>query len=511
MNISLQPIEDELAKWGASADGQLAILNVFKATLQYPTTPELKAEKIADDISFFCRTNKPGIVLWPVWFAVIDIAGCIPPDHPWQHSLVQALDNLRHRGGSVLGNIQTLLWEDLPYLSMAMREKWNGPLDYDEDDEMGEKCRQWKNLNSFVARLTRLGFRPWLNFPIWELREVLEEPPWAQEPSEKALEMDSRLCAASEWMIQCADIVFEWMAEAGELDEDDARALQTGSLCKDIAPMSVERWEFWKERFAAFAADAENLGLDSAAVALITEALASMGAVKESGKLSDYNRKVSNLTESGGPMEEIQEQGSREPESGEPMEIQEQDTQEKGNREPESRELASGAPMEETQEQETQEQETQEQENLEPENREQEGREPESGGPMGEIQEQESQEPENREPESREPESREPESGEPMEETREQATQDSENRESENRESESREQESKEQEAREPESREQESREPESQEPESREPESREQEGQQQENQEPETKEQETREQRVESREKGAESGEQGN
>lgn len=127
--------------------------------------------------------------------------------------------------------------------------------------------------------------------------------------------MECLLWVATEWMIQCADIIFNWMTSVEELDQGSARALRGGPLCRDIAPLSVERWEFWKERLVALAADAENLEVDSAIVARITEALESMGAVKDSDKLPENDHTASELAESGEPKEESREEAGQEQES----------------------------------------------------------------------------------------------------------------------------------------------------------------------------------------------------
>lgn len=66
-----------------------------------------------------------------------------------------------------------------------------------------------------------------------------------------------------------------------ELDESTVRSLRTGPLCDDKPPLSVERCEFWKERFSELAADAGSLGLDSAITGRISDFLKSMDAVKE--------------------------------------------------------------------------------------------------------------------------------------------------------------------------------------------------------------------------------------
>lgn len=78
-----------------------AIFNVLKATLQYPAEPQTKALKLADDIKFFHESaHETSDADWVTWCVVLDIACCIPPDRPWQDSLVQSLDTLRQRYGS---------------------------------------------------------------------------------------------------------------------------------------------------------------------------------------------------------------------------------------------------------------------------------------------------------------------------------------------------------------------------------------------------------------------------
>lgn len=84
-----------------------AIFNVLKATLQYPANPETKAEKLAADIEFFCKSAEGAAaideLLWYTWAVTVEIAQRIPPAHPWQVSLIESLDNLRQRHGSILG------------------------------------------------------------------------------------------------------------------------------------------------------------------------------------------------------------------------------------------------------------------------------------------------------------------------------------------------------------------------------------------------------------------------
>ncbi|KAI1497274.1 hypothetical protein F5X99DRAFT_421456 [Biscogniauxia marginata] len=222
--------------------------------------------KLADDITFFCKSAEGESV-------ILDVVCYVPPGHLWQVSLIQSLAipppaKLRPRRGErcrqfILAGELTLhpnkklsLWRQLPILSACVREKWNDPTETGE--ELYEEFEKWKNLNSFVARLTSTGFAPWFNLPIWQLRMALEERPV------EGSAMESRLCVASEWILHCADSIFKNTTSKEELDEGTARALGTGSLCDDsLPPLSVERWGFWKKRFSEFATDTSSLKLDS--------------------------------------------------------------------------------------------------------------------------------------------------------------------------------------------------------------------------------------------------------
>ncbi|KAK0647223.1 hypothetical protein DIS24_g7919 [Lasiodiplodia hormozganensis] len=237
MEIDLQPVEEI-----DFTNSERAIFNVLKATLQYPANPQVKGLKLADDIDFFCKSAEGegavSAILWDVWGVMVEIVYRIPPGHPWQVSLVQSLDNPTYTG-----------------------------------EDVGEEFTKWENLNSFVARLTKAGFAPWLNFPIWQLRMTLEEPPV------KGPAMACRLRVAAEWVIHCADAIFEEMNSKEELDESLARALRTGPLYEGKPPLSIERWDFWKKRFSEIGGDLGNLEVDSAMSRQISDALRSIDAV----------------------------------------------------------------------------------------------------------------------------------------------------------------------------------------------------------------------------------------
>jgi hypothetical protein len=150
-------------------------------------------------------------------------------------------------------------------------------------EELVEEFRRWKNLNSFLARLAGNGIIDVPIYAYWEFRYDLESP------SVKGIVMDCRVWVASEWMIHCADGLFKAMNLKEKPSEDAARAFSTGPLCEHIPPWSVERWEFWKMRFAEIATEAGSLGLDSAMTVRISDALKSMHAAESIDAANDMD------------------------------------------------------------------------------------------------------------------------------------------------------------------------------------------------------------------------------
>jgi hypothetical protein len=138
-----------------------------------------------------------------------------------------------------------------------------------------EESGSWKNLNSFVARITAADFAPWMTFPIWQLRIALEDTP-VEGPA-----MDCRIWVASEWMIRCAEVILEDMSSGEQLDENSRRSLRTGPLCS-CEVLTVARFDFWRQRFSELAA-ANDLGLDEPLLRRIGEALERMNAVRNAG------------------------------------------------------------------------------------------------------------------------------------------------------------------------------------------------------------------------------------
>ncbi|KAJ8125599.1 hypothetical protein O1611_g8039 [Lasiodiplodia mahajangana] len=269
MDVSLQYVEDN----DLIPEDQ-AMFKILKATLEYTAATEIKSAKLAQDINFIVAAENrdggtPGVLDY-IWDLILNISQCIPPDHPWQDCLLQAIGHLRQQDGTVPA-MGVCLWKELPDLPMTIREHWIDPVGNKEDEcNVGEFAR-WQNQNSFVARLTSASLTTGQRFPIWQLRAALEEPPTRGRAQE------CRLWVACEWIIRCDGFIYQCM-NSGWSDE---QSFQTGSLCDGFPHFSINRWNFWKKRFAEMSADAENLGLENAIVARISDAIRTMEAIPE--------------------------------------------------------------------------------------------------------------------------------------------------------------------------------------------------------------------------------------
>ncbi|KAF2865463.1 hypothetical protein BDV95DRAFT_612605 [Massariosphaeria phaeospora] len=263
-------------------DDDPTLLNAITATLQSPQDSETKARQVTDSILLYCAeaysSTRLSGDLTQVWWILTDIACLVPPNHPWQDTLVEAVRLLRTQGGEATAGHR--LWSDLPDLSLILRDKWYDPTTEPALREITpEDLSKWQNLNSFTARLTDKHFSPWLNFPIWEIRNALEDAPAS------GAAMRCRLWVACEWILRCGDVLFDSMCTREELDENSARVLSLGQLSAiedtDIAPLSVERWAFWKKRLVEIGAGRGELQLGDSMCGRILDTLQHMANVEK--------------------------------------------------------------------------------------------------------------------------------------------------------------------------------------------------------------------------------------
>lgn len=89
-------LHDWVYKWKAEYPAERAIFAVMFATLQYPTSVEERAVKLAEDIVFFTKASEWGIaILWEVWEVVVEMVLFLPHDHEWHDVLLGACARLR--------------------------------------------------------------------------------------------------------------------------------------------------------------------------------------------------------------------------------------------------------------------------------------------------------------------------------------------------------------------------------------------------------------------------------
>ncbi|KAK3349684.1 hypothetical protein B0T25DRAFT_458142, partial [Lasiosphaeria hispida] len=101
----------------------------------------------------------------------------------------------------------------------------------------------WLNLNSFVARLFGSGAIVWGDFPIWQLRQGLEndlaEVKGDCSPAEA---VDNGVAVASSWLTHPGLALLELSRRSL------AQVCSRGSSLPGHLGFSLERWGFWKRR-----------------------------------------------------------------------------------------------------------------------------------------------------------------------------------------------------------------------------------------------------------------------
>lgn len=81
----------------------------------------------------------------------------------------------------------------------------------------------------------------WINFAIWGLRSALETgwtgPRLACDPA-----------SAAEWVTHSGKVLFQELEEETEDEEQDG-AIASGTLYEGNGVLSLNCWQFWKQRF----------------------------------------------------------------------------------------------------------------------------------------------------------------------------------------------------------------------------------------------------------------------
>ncbi|KAF7554204.1 hypothetical protein G7Z17_g3063 [Cylindrodendrum hubeiense] len=236
--IILQPLIDD----GIVDDIGEEMISIFQLTFDSVSeaTVDEEAKRVALEVQKRITTEhhkgSQEYIFESTWEGLLDIVQLVPPRHIAQLLLVKTLIELD----------ATPTWKDLPILGQVMRDRWTGAFfgpDPDNENEGACTPSGWVNLNSFLALLFASGVVRWQNFPVWELREGLEEE---LSPGEVA---DCGVAAASEWLIQAAPALLRLcLIDEDDLDEPIRRSNRAGSLFKGNPGLNLERWGFWKRR-----------------------------------------------------------------------------------------------------------------------------------------------------------------------------------------------------------------------------------------------------------------------
>lgn len=113
-------------------------------------------------------------------------------------------------------------------------------------------AQQWTSLNSYAARLLELRLGHWTYLAVWTLMTALEQPPEVYRSS-----LNCAVAAAAEWVIHSGCFIFERLTELGtdgkcgerRGEGDESSRVSIGPLFKGKAGLTMERWNFWKQRF----------------------------------------------------------------------------------------------------------------------------------------------------------------------------------------------------------------------------------------------------------------------
>ncbi|CAI7590194.1 unnamed protein product [Penicillium palitans] len=239
--INLDSLNDPEA-----TQGEADIFQILKLGLTSEADSATGAAQLAESLRGYIHDQGAGSLkiaddlVWDLYITLVRMVTFVPIDHPWHDCLITTVDKLRREGGRIVASDDSGQWADLPGLSMYLVDIWADPSD--TGDSTSENVEAWKRLNSFASRLLADDFRHWINFAWWGITAGLETAP--QDPTE----FEWRLWVATEWLIQCGNLLFKDLSSPEELDAEVLASVKPGPLCTHVPPMSLQRWEFWLSR-----------------------------------------------------------------------------------------------------------------------------------------------------------------------------------------------------------------------------------------------------------------------
>jgi hypothetical protein len=110
---------------------------------------------------------------------------------------------------------------------------------------------------------------------IFEMRRILERE---HSTIYNVKLMKNKLWVASEYIVHAGKFLYTVLTTQ---DDTYDSSCQTYSLCSELPPFGLERWEFWQKRFIEFAADAEIWQLDNDMVARLAAVVNHMDTIRQ--------------------------------------------------------------------------------------------------------------------------------------------------------------------------------------------------------------------------------------
>ncbi|CCM05962.1 uncharacterized protein FIBRA_08201 [Fibroporia radiculosa] len=189
--------------------------------------------------------------LWGMWEHILIVATQVPYRHPSQDKLAGLISSLKNIPSDTvvkLWGTNMRIWQDLPMLGPNMREDLDvfNPKSHEGDAQAQER---WQSYNAFVARLFRDRTFDTPLYALWMLRDILEDIGTRQDP----ISLDAGLPVAAEWIFVAGSILYDFCHSPDKhepITHDIARAACGGRNYHGPPGLSLERWQFWKERFA---------------------------------------------------------------------------------------------------------------------------------------------------------------------------------------------------------------------------------------------------------------------
>ncbi|KAI9887040.1 MAG: hypothetical protein M1823_001112 [Watsoniomyces obsoletus] len=186
-----------------------------------------------------------------LWIRFHDVARQIPHDSPAQERLAALVRELQQTTSQTptipMGSNETerRIWQDMPSFGWTL---------WEETDTMGpssEEGRQpWRNINAYIARLTRDGSVNLIWYGIRALAAALEgQMTRAHEHTSRwevesdfvpGPELDCYLAVAADWISICGPALFG--------TNPDISGGEGGPMWEGPPGLSSERWQFWKQR-----------------------------------------------------------------------------------------------------------------------------------------------------------------------------------------------------------------------------------------------------------------------